>query len=240
MFTISDYLVTAAIIILILSVVIYFSPFSRTLWLIIRVSPYEQEVGKPILLVLGDSTGYGTGAVKSNESVAGMLGQSFSISIKNNSSNGRTIGGLLEEVKDLSGKYEVILLQIGANDILKHRDIKVVEDELRAVEQLLIKHTDNIVMMSSGNVGSSPKFSGEEAKEYENLTRKYREMFMRVANETKIEYVDLFVEPEDDPFLKNPEKYIAFDGLHPTSAGYEKWYVQLSKIITPILVNYKK
>lgn len=240
MFTFFDYLLATALIILVVTLVIYFVPFSKTLWLIAKASPYEQKVGEPTLLILGDSTGYGTGASKSNESIAGLVGQSFAISIKNNSSNGRTIVELLDEVKDLTGNYEIILLQIGANDILKRRDIKVVEQELRAVEKILATHTQNIVMMSSGNVGSSPKFSGNEAEEYERLSREFRDMFLKVASETKIEYVDLFVEPENDPFVKNPEKYIALDGLHPSSAGYQKWFLKLSEKITPLLAEYKK
>ena len=54
--------------------------FAKTIWLIATVTPYEQ-VGNGTttqkILVLGDSTGYGTGAESGNKSIAGLLGADF-------------------------------------------------------------------------------------------------------------------------------------------------------------------
>lgn len=239
----NNVLLISIVLLLVLSTLVgwYFSQALKTIWLITRVSPYEQTVsGAPTMLILGDSTGYGTGATKAQDSVAGRVGAVFAISIKNESINGRTIGKLLADVKDLTGSYELILLQIGANDILQHRDINFVEKELLELIQILSKRTNHLVMMSSGNVGTSPKFSGKEAEGYEQLTRNFRNVFLRVASETPLIYVDLFVEPENDPFVKNPDKYISLDGLHPSSAGYEKWFEKLSVTINPILEDYKR
>lgn len=220
---------------------LFFSKLFKTVWLIARVSPYEQTiVGAPTVLILGDSTGYGTGAAKSEDSVAGRLGNMFAVTIVNQSVNGRTIGELLVDAKELPGRYEVILLQIGANDILQYRDSVVVERELRSLITLLGTHSEHIVMMSSGNVGTSPRFSGQKAMEYQRLSREYRAMFLRVALGTDLTYVDLFVEPENDLFVKNPEKYIAWDGLHPSSAGYEEWFKKLTVTLSPLLQKYKK
>jgi lysophospholipase L1-like esterase len=102
--------------------------------------------------------------------------------------------------------------------------VEEVEEELRSIVTALSDNTDNLVMMSSGNVGGAEAFSGERAERYTALTREFRQMFLRVADETELTYVDLFLEPEEDVISNNPDIYLAVDGLHPSSAGYALWY----------------
>lgn len=210
---------------------------AKTIYLISKVSPYEQVIaGAPVILVLGDSTGYGTGAKSKNESIAGLIGRDYpAYTIKNNSKNGRTIEELVEVAENIEGNYELILLQIGGNDILQKREIETVEQELRTIVQELSKHTEHVVMVSSGNVGGAAAFQGETAKEYEQITRSFRSMFLQVAAETPLVYVDLFLEPEVDVIAKNPKRYLAIDGLHPSSEGYSVWYQSLSPVLQKLL-----
>lgn len=214
--------------------------FAKTVYLIARVSPYEQSgTGAGMIQVLGDSTGYGTGATSGKKSIAGLLGADFpDFTIKNQSVNGRTIAGLLKDSQDFSGEYDMILLQIGGNDILQNRDTAQVLAELSDLLDILSEHTNNIVMMTSGNVGASIAFSGEQAQEYERLTRDLRAGVFDIARDRgDFTYVDLFDEPEDDPFLEQPEVYTSLDGLHPSNAGYALWYSQLKPVVTDILTS---
>ncbi len=211
-----------------------------TVWLVARVSPHEQTaVGRPQVLILGDSTGYGTGASDGEYSIAGRIGNTYDVSINNQSVNGRTIGELEQDKESILGRYEVILLQIGANDILQRRSVAEVEVELRRLVSYLTRKTDHLLMMSSGNVGGAIAFSDTEATEYETLSRQYRAMFMRVATEKELTYVDLFEEPENDVFVAQPDLYFAADGLHPSDAGYAVWFSKLQTILHPILKNYE-
>ena len=164
------------------------------------ITPYERTIqGAPTILVLGDSTGYGTGASKNTDTIAGRIGTDFtSYSIANKSKNGRTIGELVEVAKNLEGEYELILLQIGGNDILQQKDVYEVEKQLQEIIRALSDNTNNLLMMSSGNVGGASAFRDDEAVFYESLTRTYREMFLRVATNTELTYIDLFLEPEVD------------------------------------------
>ena len=212
--------------------------FAKTVFLIARVSPYEQ-VGttEKSIQVLGDSTGYGTGASKAQYSVAGRLGADWpQYTINNKSVNGRTIGGLLEDTADFSGQYDLILLQIGGNDILQNRNTEAVLTDLKALLDRLAQHTDNIVMMTSGNVGAAVAFSGEKAQQYESLTRALRAGVIDIAaSREDFTYVDLFDEPENDPFVENPDTYTAFDELHPSDEGYALWYSKLKPVTDELL-----
>jgi lysophospholipase L1-like esterase len=209
----------------------------KTLYLIATVSPYEQVIpGASSILVLGDSTGYGTGAGKKEDSIAGRIGKDFpEHTIKNNSKNGRTIGELVPVVEKLTSQHELILLQIGGNDILQERDITIVEAELRQIIRLLGPHTSHVVMMSSGNVGGVAAFSGAEAEKFESLTRDFRTMFLTVASETGMTYVDMFLEPEVDIFIQEPKIYTSWDDLHPSSAGYGVWYQSVGPVLNELL-----
>ena len=212
--------------------------FAKTLYLIARVSPYEQAgTTDKTVQVLGDSTGYGTGATSGKYTIAGLLGADYpQYTIKNQSVNGRTIEGLLEDNQDFSGQYEMILLQIGGNDILQKRGTEETLADLNALLNLLSEHTNNIVMMTSGNVGAAVAFSGEEAKTYEQLTRALRAGVQEIAqSRADFTYVDLFDEPEDDPFAEEPDTYTAADSLHPSNEGYALWYTKLKPVVEPIL-----
>lgn len=210
----------------------------RTLLLIAKVSPYEQkaESGKS-LLILGDSTGYGTGSSDSKYSIAGLIGAEYpNLTITNSSVNGRTIGELLEDIKNLDGTYDVILLQIGANDILQKRPQDRVLEDLRAVLDALAPRTKKIMMISSGNVGGAVRFKDAEAANYQQQSIIFKEAFLALnAERPYFTYVDLYVAPENDPFVLEPHIYTANDGLHPTNAGYALWYKTLKPVLRTAL-----
>jgi len=201
--------------------------YMKTYYLIARVAPYEQTgSGEGAIQFLGDSTGYGTGATRGKYSIAGRLGAEYpGYAITNQSVNGRTIDILLQDIAGFSGQFDLIVLQMGGNDILQKRDTDLVLADLEAVLQRLLPHTKEIVMLTSGNVGGAIAFSGAEAQEYERLTRAYRTRVIELSKNTPhFTYVDLFDEPGHDPFQEQPDTYTALDDLHPSNAGYGLWY----------------
>lgn len=217
--------------------------FAKTIWLIAEVTPYEQAgSGSDALkiLVLGDSTGYGTGAGSGSKSIAGLMGADFpDYSIENNSKNGRTIGEALTEIKLLptDRSYQLILMQIGGNDILQNRPVDVVRTELLQLFSEAKKRSGNkVVMVSCGNVGGSAAFAGTaDSLRFERLSRQFRSMFLEVASESDVTYVDLFHEPADDIFVREPKTYLAIDGLHPSAAGYANWYQYVGPAVRKML-----
>lgn len=198
-------------------------------YLIARVDPYEQSgTGAGSIFVIGDSTGYGTGASRSAESVAGRLGVDYSAyQITNNSVNGRKIAGAREVFAKLpeATAYDLVVLQIGANDLIAGRDPDVVAAEMQQLIEQVIPHTRKIVVLTSGNIGATPAFSGEQAQQLQDASRQY-DWQMTTLGQTydDMNFVSLFDEPADDPFVEKPSVYTSIDGLHPTSAGYDIWY----------------
>jgi lysophospholipase L1-like esterase len=214
--------------------------FTLTGYLIARVTPYEQVGGGAgSILFIGDSTGYGTGASQSKESIAGRLGAEYSrYTITNNSVNGRKIAGAMRVAHNqtASARYDLVVLQIAANDLLGGTSAT---ETVARMEELIVSvrpFTEHIVIITSGNVGGVPLFSGDEAKKLTNTSRTYNQRMTELASEYQtVSFVALFDEPADDVFLQSPEIYTSIDGLHPTSAGYAVWYTKAKPYFAAVL-----
>lgn len=183
------------------------------------------------LLVLGDSTAVGVGAARPEESVAGRLAEALSAGyVENRARSGAVIGDIAGQIKRASrSEYDVILIQIGGNDIIRFHsaeaEAKVLEEALAALP--LAKEA---YLMSAGNVGAATIFPRAVRGFHTRLNLAYHKALREVAGRRGISYVDLYVEPSEDPFSKEPETYLAADGLHPTSRGYELWFQALERV----------
>lgn len=221
----------------VLAVVVLFMNLNlfKTIYLIAQVTPaYEQKgSGDRRILILGDSTGYGTGAKRSTESIAGLIGATYpDVTIINNSRNGRTASELRGGLSTLEGSYDIILLQIGANDLLQHEPPAQIVAEIENIVSILKQHTERVIVMTGSNIGGAARFEGQKKKTYTDRSREFDQLMTRAAAESgQFQFVTLFEEPGVDPFVLHPEINTSCDGLHPTSAGYALWYADLEPIL---------
>ena len=182
--------------------------------------------GSPRILVAGDSTAVGTGA-SPDGSVAGRFGSEFPrASIRNVSTNGWKTADLLAAFPE-GGSFDLIVLQIGANDIIRGTPEQAFEASLGALFAKAKASSPNVVALHSGNIGLAPMFRWPASSILAARTRKYREAYMRIAAEHGVVYVDLYDEREDDVMSKDIAKYYAADLLHLTNNGYGVWYGEI-------------
>ncbi len=217
----------------------FFTRLGATVLLIAKTQPYEQAGTSegPYILIIGDSTGYGTGVTHKEHSVAGRLGTEYpNASIENQSINGQTIADAIKRFAPERQQYDLVLLQLGGNDILQKRSLEMVEEDVKALLKLLAGVTSEVVMISAGNVGAAPAFTGNEAATYETLSREYHAKLMTIMSENpRFTYISLFDEREVDPFVAEPNRYLASDGLHPSGEGYGLWYQKVAPAIQSAL-----
>ncbi|MDQ3089688.1 MAG: SGNH/GDSL hydrolase family protein [bacterium] len=190
--------------------------------------PFSINVNNPnkTILIVGDSLGVGVGAA---------LGQSLSerlrddypqASISNLSTSGaKLIDGvrILDEL-DKSEKYSLIIIQLGANDITRFTPLNEAKESLVEILGLAKKHADQVIFLTSGSVGHAPIFIEPLKSFYSYRSKKFRAAFKVVAKEKKIDYVDLYFEKENDPFLKDINLFYSKDYFHPSGEGYGIWY----------------
>lgn len=196
--------------------------------------PYERSLPNSDMkiLVLGDSTAVGTGSEKNTETTSGRLAELFpQADVKTIAQNGLKIEGLLEKMETLdpNEKYSIILVQIGANDIMKLTSMKDIEKGIDTVVDRLSKQTDKLIFMHSGNIGDSEFFPFYLQPILTYRTTKVREIYMKTAEKYKAYYVDVIGSDIPSIIEKDPNAYYANDYLHLTGAGYGLWFDEIRK-----------
>lgn len=195
--------------------------------LVAKSSVYERRLpdGSPRILIIGDSTGVGTGVSNSTFSIAGRFGTEFpNASIRNESTNGWKVADALNHFPDVPEKsFDLVLLQIGANDILQGTPMDQFTARLEDLFVTSSRAGEQVLALHSGNIGLAPFFPWPFTHIMRSRTLLYREEYRRIATEQGITYVDLFQEKVNDPFGGN-RAYYAKDLLHLSEEGYGQWY----------------
>jgi lysophospholipase L1-like esterase len=195
--------------------------------------PFEARVtnANHRILIVGDSTGVGTGAERPQDSIAGRIFRDYQdVEIVNLARNGAKVEDVIGQLQSIvSERFDIVLVQAGGNDILRFTGLEELRRTIVGVLGAAKDIGTHVIFISTGNVGSAPAFFTPVNRIYTGRTRKVRHVFMEVAGRAGVEYVDLFKEKKDDPFWKEPERFYASDFLHPGSAGYGLWYEELNR-----------
>lgn len=206
--------------------------------LIEEVTPYEQQPAAPQkrILIVGDSTAYGTGTSDSKYSVAGRLGEAFpNAEITNRSRNGLRTEDLARELEVFLGDadpYDFIVLHIGANDVLRLRSLeRETRPNLEAIIKRASEQGSTVAWYTSGKIGEAPFFPA-----YLKPLMNARSLALRdtakdiAARHENVLYVDLVIDGKD-VLASDPDAYYSADGLHPSDAGYGIWFHRLMETV---------
>jgi len=124
--------------------------------------PFERQamVHAPAMLVVGDSTAVGTGATTPEASIAGRFGAAFpNISIVNRAANGaRTLDVIMQLAAVGAGRYDLVLVQVGGNDVLRRTPLRALAPQVDALLGLARKLSSNVIVTTIPNLGLLPMF----------------------------------------------------------------------------------
>ena len=200
--------------------------------LVANTRPYEQHPQNPdkYILVAGDSTALGVGALNMHESTAGRFGEQFpNADITNLGMNGAMLKDLLITLQNQKNEhYDLIVLQIGANDITHLTSYDAIQEELSKILFLSNKISPKTILLTSGNIGAAPVFHWPLSTYLTARTLNVRNIFKDEASKFKsVFYIDLYKDTKDDPFIKDPERHYAPDSFHLSGDGYEIWFKEI-------------
>ncbi len=177
------------------------------------------------ILVLGDSTGYGAGADRVEDTLTGRFAHDFPhVEVNNYAVNGSVTNNLLHQLEKVHDRnYNLTIISSGGNDTWKLTNLKKVERDLRlAVVKAKEITGNNVVLIIYNNSESGPVFPFFVRHLILKRTRLINEIYRRIATEYNIHAVDIFLEGE-----KCPPNFFSRDGLHPSSEGYRIMYLRL-------------
>lgn len=207
------------------------------IWLLLRVGQREAYRQQPFsvplsaprrrLLLVGDSLIVGIGVSDPKFSLAGRLSETYKDTrIDNLGACGAQVKHLMTTYSAINGNtYDVIVVQIGGNDVIHLKPIDQLRADLSAALKYYQRHSQHIILMSYGNVGQTGRFWWPLRRMYSVYSLAMRDTFAQVAIELKIEFID-FLAPTFDPTVQ-PRRYLSADGLHPNDEGYKRYFEAL-------------
>lgn len=181
------------------------------------------------LLVLGDSTAVGVGAENPEESIAWQLSKYINAwEVENQWVSWAIVSDVASQIVLTRKKeYDYILLQIGGNDMTRLHDLMQVSRDYESLIENLPRHK-YLIITSCGNLGGAQIFPRFIGYIYERVSRSYHTKFKEIVTRHGGIYVDIFDERAVDPFIREPNLYLAADLFHPSSLGYKYWFSKVT------------
>jgi lysophospholipase L1-like esterase len=194
-----------------------------------RAVAYEQHPAEPTshILVIGDSTAVGTGADRPEESTAGLLGHDYpEADIVNRGVNGARLADLSTSFVEFDDQeFDLVLVQIGGNDVWHFTRFTDIEDSLNNVLADATRVGKHVMIMHGGDFASAKALPLGTRWLFSWRSAKLRELYQRVVPEYGASYVDVWHANDNKP--DRAAAFYAADNFHPSSSGYADWYAEI-------------
>ncbi|MBP7057275.1 SGNH/GDSL hydrolase family protein [Candidatus Gracilibacteria bacterium] len=196
--------------------------------------PYERVVADAQyrILVVGDSTAVGVGTSGPEHSIPGLVAQKYpSASVVNIAVNGSMVADVCTQLEQTTGRYDLILMQVGGNDIIRFTRYRKYTRDIRIALTLAKNKARYVLLVPVGNAGSCRIFRYPLRWWMEWRTHGIRKCTLAVVRSAgpTVRYVDLFDERAKDPFMLDPQQYFSEDQFHPNDAGYAQWMTKINR-----------
>lgn len=194
--------------------------------------PYQASPAAPTwrLLVIGDSTALGTGALTPAGSLAGWIGHHQPRwEIRNLGANGARWADLPAQLSVAGHGYDAVLVLAGGNDVIRLTARETLQQQVDAVLCQAAQVGRAVVVMPPGDVGHAPFFPPPASWWMSHRSQMLHALIRRAATARGATYVGLLRPRSEDPFVAEAARLHAADGLHPSDAGYAQWYDSLAR-----------
>jgi lysophospholipase L1-like esterase len=211
-------------------IAIYASRIKFSRRLVAQTVPAQSnpERCRSTIVVAGDSTAFGVGAFPC-ETTAGRIAEMFpNARVVNVARSGARIGHVVDQLDTLDfQKADLVLIHACANDVIEFRSPRQVERDLRAAIARARRLCPHVILMPGHNFSVAPFFLRPLARIVTWHAARVHAVIERVVADLDVIFVDLFKDPNEDPFVKEPQRYYCADGLHPSGEGYALWFATL-------------
>ncbi len=194
-----------------------------------KATAYQRAEGSKKILVIGDSTAVGVGASTPAGSTAGLFASKYpSFAVENRAVSGAKLEGARQQLREAGERYDRILIQAGANDVIYGTRASDARSSLVKLFAEARAKSNSVTYLCCGNVGRVPVFFWPLSTYMTYRAHAYLEEAQKVAKENGVTFVNLWFPPESDPFEKDKSLY-APDGLHLSDGGYKVWFSEIER-----------
>lgn len=187
-----------------------------------KLHPLRAPKARDAFSFLGDSTAYGVGAESPEVSTAGHVARTVGAAVDNEARSGARVSDVHEQItRAPQEKYDAVVIQVGANDIMYLSSLAQTTAQLRAVLLAAKEKSEHVVLLTCGDLGKAPLWPWPVGNFYTYRTKQFRSAFMATTQELGVTYIDIFSKP--DVFATDPDRYYAPDRLHLSGEGYGVW-----------------
>ena len=221
---------------------------------ILRPSPTQEEfdastvIGPPdgipmSILVMGDSSCTGPGLAHPDEiwvrqTAADIADLDFRVSVDSVAVGGATVGDLLDDqmFRIERERYDVALISIGGNDVLKGSILKTFENDLERLVRLIQERADLVVVSGVGDIGTIPRLLPPLRDLLRARAKRFDAAHARVADRLDVVKADQWASAPgvfSDPSIFTPDLF------HPGAIGHRAWADVATTALQPHLDRFK-
>jgi lysophospholipase L1-like esterase len=187
------------------------------------------------VLLLGDSTGVGVGAVLPRHTLAGLLADACpQVQVVNRSRNGARVADALAALPALRDalpadgeRFDLALLLLGGNDALRGTPRRQLAADAAALLAGLRGIATRTVWLGCPDIGASPLLPPPLSWGMRWRTGRTVALLRGLARAEGVAYHDFFDPPAGDTHARRAGTCFADDGLHPSAAGYRHCFASL-------------
>jgi lysophospholipase L1-like esterase len=180
------------------------------------------------ILILGDSTMYGAGIKDPNNAMGALLGAKYpAAGVETHAANGEKIKDLHNQLKKAHYKhYDIIVIGIGGNDIIRFSRYTTIQRELTAFLEEASQIAKQIILCHCVNVGNIGFFRFPLNYIYDYRTRKLSHLYTKIVTQfPKTHYVNFYRPKHNDHYTKTTrKKFIADDSFHPSDYSNQYFF----------------
>ncbi len=188
------------------------------------------------LLIVGDSTAIGVGAETPEVSVAGHFHAVYpNLEIVNLGISGLKLAEINTHLqKSLTPEqdiFDMVLIMGGANDIIYFTPLAAAKEHLEQTITTAQQFSDNVVLITSGNIGIAPLFPWPLNTLYTHRSHQYLTAYKQTAQARGVHVVDVYHTKHKDPLGIGITNYYCPDLLHFNGTGYKLWFEAIQQTI---------
>lgn len=222
---------------------------------LLRPAPEQEEFdpsavigppdGVPIsILVMGDSSCTGPGLSHPDEiwvrqTASDVADLGFLVDVDSTAVGGATVSDLLADqiFRVEQERYDVALVSIGGNDVLKGTILRTFEHDLERLVRMLDERADLVVLSGVGDVGTIPRLLPPLRDLLRSRAKRFDAAHARVAELTGAVKADQWSSAPGvfaDPSIFTPDLF------HPGPVGHRAWADIATNALRPHLDRFRE